>query len=162
MVTVRSVDGSLLDRLTQERMNNMKYINAEKLKELIDEKWRELADKNVKVGGGKWDAEISTYLSVLRLIDSLQQEQQTGEEYAIEIGKHTHILRVGSQSDIDNLIRQEKQEQPEADLDDTIRVEFGTRAKVEDGKRCVKLNLDKFSVLARHFYELGLKARNNK
>lgn len=52
----------------------MKYIDAEKLKELIDEKWKELADKNVKVGGGKWDAEISTYLSVLRLIDSLQQE----------------------------------------------------------------------------------------
>lgn len=53
----------------------MKYINTEKLKELIDEKWKELADKNVKVGGGKWDAEISTYLSVLRLINSLQQEQ---------------------------------------------------------------------------------------
>ena len=53
----------------------MKYIDAEKLKKLIDEKWKELADKNVKVGGGKWDAEISTYLSVLRLIDSLQQEQ---------------------------------------------------------------------------------------
>lgn len=53
----------------------MKYIDADKLKELIDEKWKELADKNVKIGGGKWDAEISTYLSVLRLIDSLQQEQ---------------------------------------------------------------------------------------
>lgn len=53
----------------------MKYINTEKLKEHIDEKWKELADKNVKVGGGKWDAEISTYLSVLRLINSLQQEQ---------------------------------------------------------------------------------------
>lgn len=53
----------------------MKYFNVEKLKKLIDEKWKELADKNVKVGGGKWDAEISTYLSVLRLIDSLQQEQ---------------------------------------------------------------------------------------
>lgn len=53
----------------------MKYIDADKLKELIDEKWKELADKNVKVGGGKWDIEISTYLSVLRLIDSLQQEQ---------------------------------------------------------------------------------------
>lgn len=51
------------------------YIDAEKLKELICGKWKELADKNVKVGGGKWDAEISTYLSVLRLIESLQQEQ---------------------------------------------------------------------------------------
>ena len=51
-----------------------KYIDSEKLKKLIDEKWKELADKNVKVGGGKWDAEISTYLSVLRLINSLQQK----------------------------------------------------------------------------------------
>jgi len=63
-----------------------KYINAEKLQELIDEKWKELADKNVKVGGGKWDAEISTYLSVLRLIDSLQQEQDMGE---VSDGYHT-------------------------------------------------------------------------
>lgn len=53
-----------------------KYIDAEKLKELIDEKWKELAVKNVKVGGGKWDAEISTYLSVLGLIDTLEQEQR--------------------------------------------------------------------------------------
>ena len=52
-----------------------KYIEVQKLKELIDEKWKELAEKNVKAGGGKWDAEISTYLSVLRLIDTLQQEQ---------------------------------------------------------------------------------------
>lgn len=51
-----------------------KYIDAEKLRALLDEKWKELADKNVKVGGGKWDVEISTYLSILRLIDSLQQE----------------------------------------------------------------------------------------
>ena len=52
-----------------------KYIDAEKLKKLIDEKWKELANKNVKVGGGKWDIEISTYLSVLRLIESLEEEQ---------------------------------------------------------------------------------------
>ena len=43
----------------------------------------------------------------------MKQEQQIGEGYAIKIGKHTHTLRFGSQSDIDNLIRQEKQEQPE-------------------------------------------------
>ena len=64
-----------LVKAQERRKNNMAYIDAEKLKKLIDEKWKELADKNVKVGGGKWDAEISTYLSVLRLINSLQQEQ---------------------------------------------------------------------------------------
>lgn len=42
-----------------------------------------------------------------------EQERPIGEEYAIEIGKGVHTLRVGSQSDIDHLIHQEKQEQPE-------------------------------------------------
>lgn len=67
----------------------MKYIDAEKLKKLIDEKWKGLADKNVKVGGGKWDTEISTYLSVLRLIDSLQQEQSE-VDFKIEERKWIH------------------------------------------------------------------------
>lgn len=86
----------------------VKVIDADKLKGLIDEKWKELADKNVKVGGGKWDAEISTYLSVLGLIDSLQQERpevnleeeiaaylrtfsssrENGIEYAKNIARH--------------------------------------------------------------------------
>ena len=52
-----------------------KYIDSEKLKELIDEKWKELANNDLKVGGHTWDAEINTYLSVLKLIDSLQQDQ---------------------------------------------------------------------------------------
>ena len=55
------------------------YIDANKLKELISKKWKGLADKNVKVGGGKYDVEISTYLSVLRLIDSLLQEQSEAD-----------------------------------------------------------------------------------
>ncbi len=75
-----------------------KYIDTDKLKELINEKWQELADKNVKVGGGKWDAEISTYLSVLRLIDSLQQEQlslpsnldEAAKEYELSIGSQDY------------------------------------------------------------------------
>lgn len=53
----------------------VKYIDSEKLKELIDEKWKELAKRELKVGGHQWDPEINTYLSVLKLIDSLQQDQ---------------------------------------------------------------------------------------
>lgn len=56
-----------------------KYIDAEKLKAEIDKKWRELADKNVKVGGGKYDIEISTCLSIINLITSLQQEQHEAD-----------------------------------------------------------------------------------
>ena len=74
----------------------MKYIDAEKLKELIGEKWKELADKNVKAGGGKWDAEISTYLSVLRLIESLQQEQSNQEESIYVHKKYNREYRIVS------------------------------------------------------------------
>lgn len=52
-----------------------KYIDADKLIAEIDKKWKELADKNVKVGGGKYDIEIYTYLSIKNLITSLHQEQ---------------------------------------------------------------------------------------
>lgn len=55
----------------------VKYIDSEKLKELIDEKWKELAKRELKVGGHQWDPEINTYLSVLKLIDSLQQDQSS-------------------------------------------------------------------------------------
>lgn len=103
-----------------------KYIDAEKLKELIDEKWKELADKNVKVGGGKWDAEISTYLSVLRLIDSLQQEQ------------------------------------PEIDLEEEIATWIPSHITGgEEGvwKECREAVTKWAGIVAHHFYELGLKAK---
>ena len=71
-------------------MTNMSnYIDAEKLKKLIDKKWKELADKNVKAGGGVWDIEISTYLSVLGLIESLEQERPEMDlEKLGEIARH--------------------------------------------------------------------------
>ena len=50
----------------------------EKIKAEVERRWKELADKNVKIGGGKYDAEISTYLSLLSFIKSLEQEQTTG------------------------------------------------------------------------------------
>ena len=55
-------------------MNTNDVLN--KLIAEIDKKWKELADKNVKVGGGKYDIEISTYLSIKNLITSLQQESK--------------------------------------------------------------------------------------
>jgi len=76
--------------------------------------------------------------------DYKEQEQPIGEEYAIEIGKHTHILHVGSQSDIDNLIRQEKQGQPESF--DTVAfqkgVEEGRRLEREDVKSIIQSRID--------------------
>lgn len=107
----------------------MKYIDAEKLKKLIDEKWKELADKNVKVGGGKWDTEISIYLSVLRLIDSLQQEQSE-VDFKIEERKWIHDA-------VDNIFPEDGDFMSEVDFRKILKYtarhfyELGRQAKPE-------------------------------
>ena len=105
----------------------MEYFNVEKLKKLIDEKWKELADKNVKVGGGKWDAEISTYLSVLRLIDSLQQEQP----------------KVDLEREIDRTWEHLEKDYSPSALDKSVIIVSGLVGQKQ------------FSRVAKYFYELG-------
>lgn len=104
----------------------MKYIDADllrkEIKRRMDKHWDLLP--NADSPEDDWThnelCELGAFKELEHLeqfLDSLQQEQPIGEEYTIEVGKHTHTLRVGSQSDIDNLIRQEKQKQPEVDLE---------------------------------------------
>lgn len=100
----------------------MKYIDAEKLKEIIDKTWRELSDKNTKNGGGILDAEIYTYLSVLNVIDSLQQES-IEVDLEKEIDKYCEPIQAW-----------QIQEAPYTSLE-----------------KC-----------AKHFFELGLKAKKEK
>lgn len=114
----------------------MKYIDADKLKKLIDEKWKDLADKGVKVGGGKYEIEIYTYLSVLRLIDSLQQEQTEG-----------------------NL----EEEVEKFCLGYDARKEVWFDMTPSDKKMLSTPTWNNFaSNIARHFYELGLNARKEE
>lgn len=96
----------------------MKYIDAEKLKEIIDKTWRELSDKNAKIGGGILDAEIYTYLSVLNLIDSLQQES-IEEDLEKEIDRYW------------NQYSWQVQETPYTSIENCARhfYEFGLKAK---------------------------------
>ena len=108
----------------------MKYIDAEKLKELIDEKWKELADKGVKVGGGKYENEIYTYLSVLRLIDSLQQEQPE-VDLEKEIREYFEGWRTNWYSETEELLKNN-----------------GCTVDIDDVKE-----------VARHFYSLGFDTR---
>ena len=82
------------------------------------------------------------------------EEQPIGEEYAIEIGKDVHTLRVGSQSDINRLIAQDRQEQPEADLEKEYE-----RFVASDPVYSKLTNGIVGKAIARHFYELGLNAR---
>ena len=127
----------------------MKYIDAEKLKSQIREWYNTYKlGQHSPYRNGKAEALRET----IELIDSLQQDQLIGEEYTIEVGKHTHTLRVGSQSDIDNLIHQEKQEQPEIDIKRELYSYICSDEYMntrEDGS----------VLIARHFYKLGLKAR---
>lgn len=136
-----------------------KYIDAERFRMELEKRLKNVRDymngAGMKYKGPKYfraQGRESAYDALLNTIDSLQQEQPIGEEYAIEIGKHTHTLRVGSQSDIDNLIRQEKQEQPEVDLEEEIqtyikKMGFGYGGWV-DG-----LEDEDLRTLARHFAE---------
>ena len=131
-----------------------KYIDAEKLIaeiERLDKVSKETMRSPSGVGLEFAFGISAGYADVLKIITSLQREQPSGEEYAIEIGKHTHTIRVGSQSDIDNIIRQEKQEQPGADLEGEVK-------KWKNKHGVVGMD-DLWLKFARHFYELGLNAR---
>jgi hypothetical protein len=139
-----------------------KYIDADLLRKEIEKNKNMIDGLFIEGDDSVYDGEDDAYNRVLRIIDSLQQERQIGEEYTIEIGKHTHILRVGSQSDIDNLIRQEKQEQPEVDLEEEINNFWDSciKHKNERGDNVIWSNKLEIEVLARHFYRLGLKRKD--
>jgi hypothetical protein len=74
-------------------------------------------------------------------------------------------IRVGSQSDIDRLIAQDKQEQPEVDLEKALN--SLDDADFDLGGIAVKgatyyLTVEDLKDIARHFYELGLNARKEE
>jgi hypothetical protein len=114
------------------------YIDADKLKKLIDKKWKELADKNVKAGGGVWDIEISTYLSVLGLIESLEQERP---EVEINLGNEVENFCLEYDARKDAWYNMTPQDQKL--LSNPTWLNFATN-------------------IARHFYELGLNARKEE
>ena len=126
----------------------MKYIDAEKLIAEID-KILAKAEKDEKKAFYKKDAaghliavtKTAICVKIKKLITSLQQEQPIGEEYAIEIGKETHTLRVGSQSDINRLIAPDRQEQPEVDLNALVDEAFDKYSSVDGyGQLSVSFN----------------------
>lgn len=148
----------------------MRYIDAEKLKELIDEKLKELYDKNAKVGKGKYDIDIYTYLSVLSLIDSLQKEQSddvvvVAKAFLDALSKTPYNNKPITDAQI--IVKQlllffenPKEynpdaifEQSEVDLEKEINNCF-PKSYFENG---VRINFDDVVDMAHHFYELGLR-----
>lgn len=153
----------------------MRYIDAEKLKELIDEKWEEFTDKNAKVGGGKYDIEIYTYLSVWKLIDSLQKEQSDDVVVAAKV-----FLDALSKTPYNNkpitdaqiIVKQlllffenPKEYNPDAILE---QPEVDLKKEVDNYTKNIlacDVQHEPFTHLyncAKHFYELGIKAKKGK
>ena len=131
----------------------MKYIDADKLTERVT-KLITSARQN------DWPIAEDYLRRVIDIIKSLQREQPIGEEYTIEVGKHTHTLRVGSQSDIDKLIRQEKQEQPEVDLEKEYKEWWENKVS---GNVNIQHTMEWYMhETAKHFYGLGLNARKEE
>ncbi len=63
----------------------------------------------------------SAYAEFLSYLDTLPEQSEVGDEYFLQIGKCTHTLRVGSTSDIDRLIRQDKKQPVEGRLEMAAR-----------------------------------------
>ena len=135
-----------------------KYIEVEKLKEDIERQQRKLILlSNTEQVDMRRDCALQNgvYSYILDLIDSLQQEQpEVGDEYFLQVGRYTHILRVGSTSDIDRLLRQDK-EQPVEGLEAEIEkvcAEIEERNPQHRG-----LKPSGVAKIARHFAEWGRK-----
>ena len=100
-------------------------------------------------------------IDILAWLDTLESEKPLGEEYSIETGKYTHTLRIGSQSDIDNLIRQEKQEVERIGSYNIVPYIDDKIAKLQDMWREEKVSFDwddlkdMIEDVARHFAQWG-------
>ena len=55
-------------------------MTVNEIKNEIERRWRELADKNVKAGGNKYDAEIAELLSLLSFIENMEKEEDVKPE----------------------------------------------------------------------------------
>ncbi len=133
----------------------MKYIDADRLRAEIERRLDELnpktgmfGDRPLRAVNPKTFPRESELEKVLGLIDSLQQDHLPDAGKMVE---SEHI------ADVSKMI-----EQPEVELEDVIRVEFSTRAKVENGRRIVRLRWEEFNPIAHYFYELGLTARKEE
>jgi hypothetical protein len=69
---------------------------------------------------------IGAYEHLLNFLDTLTEQLEVGDEYSLQIGKCTHTLRVGSTSDIDRLMRHDKEQKTELreSEDERIRKEL--------------------------------------
>lgn len=132
----------------------MKYIDAEKLKEEINKRYQEYRTKYRTKGDKYYEGMADSLDYFEQFIDSLQQKQPdfptTDEQVKEFLATHPKIKVPEKYKNPDWLFK--KQEQSEVDLEKELQMflcnydyEFDDDAPACD--------------IAKHFYELGLKAK---
>ena len=158
--------------------NNMKYIDTEKLKELIEAKYKEYVDMSKQTHAALQYQYIADGLDIAeQLIDSLRQEQTVSLKskfmfpkflYARTKDNKTIDVSYAPQSlDAMEYIRSDslQQEQPEVDLEKEVTNWWNDRYKkinndYEFGKYNGHYMANSTIIsLAKHFFELGIKAQ---
>ena len=59
------------DKVIEETAEHFYNLALEDVRKEVERRWKEFADKNVKCGGGKYDFEIETLLSINTFINNL-------------------------------------------------------------------------------------------
>lgn len=139
----------------------MKYIDADRLKEAVEKKY----NSNDTVGD-RWDLGYDTACEqILDIIDSFQQEQPdfptTDEQIKEFLATHPKIKVPEKYKNPDWLFK--KQEKPEVDLEKEIDACWRNWLSPSNQKEVEGvLPKTEFATYARHFYELGRKARKEE
>lgn len=144
-----------------------KYIDADKLLDIIIKKQKEYATQEVAENHKGLKAVLGgqciVLTEIIKIIDSLQQDEiQVDKQLCSKIWWEEQgwimIPPDVTIEGIDSLLKQVRkklqQEQPEVDLEKEID-SFFPESYFENA-----INFDNAIDIARHFYELGLKARN--
>ena len=156
---------------------DMKYIDAEKLVAEI-ERQRVSFEYNGKTPDERaWRC----FGELISFISSLPQEQpslpsnlnEAAEEYLEQYNESEFgnggddwddDIRITFKAGAEWMARQTKQEQPEVDLEKEIRSMWELCEPIDEGMgvESAYMHIEAFDIIARQFYELGLKARKEK
>lgn len=138
----------------------MKYIDADKLKEEIDKRYREYRTKYRTKGDKYYEGMADSLDYFEQFIDSLQQKQPdfptTDEQVKEFLATHPKIKVPEKYKNPDWLFK--KQEQSEVNLEKETKKWWKKHLGLEPEKQ-LWMDAHQSVVFARHFYELGLKAR---
>lgn len=157
-----------------------KYIDAEKLKAHIEARmeilWDRLPDADKEHPTDIELRDLGMYMALEGLVDDLDSLQQDKESVELELCSQTWWEERGwimippdaTIEGIDSLLKQVRkklqQEQPEVDLEKEVRTYCNSSFKFDydelnDSFYSNAFEFDDVIELARHFYELGLKAK---